>query len=77
MNKPKQLWPALIMLVLMSGCAQGGSKVMLGCPPIVNYSEEDQTRLADELKSVPGESMIWTFLRDYATEREMLRACRP
>lgn len=77
MNRSKPLWIALLLMASMSGCVMESSKVLLGCPPIVEYTKEDQMQLSRELSVIPKDAMIWRFMQDYATERDMLRACRP
>lgn len=62
---------------LLGGCATGGSEPRLRpvCPPVVEYSEEVQARVADELGLLPGGSMIVEMLSDYAVMREQARSC--
>ncbi|ARJ70406.1 hypothetical protein B0A89_12960 [Paracoccus contaminans] len=62
---------------LLSGCATVGSeqRIMALCPPVVEYSQELQTRAADELALLPERSAVAEMLSDYAVMREQARGC--
>lgn len=61
----------LIGAVCLSGCVRHVSEV---CPRIQSYSPEVQARAADELETLPADSVLPVFLGDYAVMREELRA---
>lgn len=46
------------------------------CPPVVEYSLEEQHRAAAELKSLPEGTILESWLTDYAVMRDQARACR-
>ncbi len=63
-------------MILLSGCAKGGSDADPGpCPPVVAYSRTDQTRAAAEVEALPEGAMVITMFIDYAVLREQVRAC--
>lgn len=66
----------LIAMLLLTGCATGGSNGPSSCPPVVDYSATEQTRAADELKALPESAIILRMLIDYAVLRDQARACR-
>jgi len=61
----------LIGTVYLGGCA---TVVSEACPQIRTYSPEVQARAADELEALPENSVLPTFIGDYAVMREELRA---
>jgi uncharacterized protein YceK len=67
-----------IAMSLLSGCATGISerRIATGCPPVVEYSREFQSRAADELGVLPEGSVIGKMLGDYAIMRDQARMCR-
>ena len=61
----------------LTGCATAvfepvGASV---CPPVVEYSREVQTRVADEVARLPEGALITGWLADYAVMRDQSRAC--
>lgn len=66
-----------LAMTLLSGCVTVGSDGVgpVPCPPVVEYSREDQARTAEELASLPDGSAIAEILSDYAVIREQARAC--
>ena len=69
----------LIGTSLLSGCASTVYKTQLEiyCPPIVEYSKEFNSRLVNEIESLPpGDSNIVEALSDYAALRDTIRACK-
>lgn len=46
------------------------------CPAIVPYTQDQQTKAADELDTLPPDAVLRTFMDDYKTERARLRACQ-
>ena len=60
----------------LTGCATADSDTSDGtCPPIVNYSQAEQTRVAEEIAAVPENVAIIGWLADYAVMRDQARAC--
>lgn len=74
-----RLWlvgPAIVTN-LLSGCGtvgsdSGGPAV---CPPVVEYNRAEQQRAADEVASLPQNSVITDWLIDYSVMRVQAQAC--
>lgn len=66
----------LIAMLWLSACAMAGSDTRAPCPPVVEYSDADQTRAAVEVESLPESAVIARMLGDYAVLRDQARACR-
>jgi hypothetical protein len=47
------------------------------CTAIVSYTEGEQTQVADELDTLPPQSMTRRFMTDYGVLRAKLRECKP
>lgn len=60
---------------LLTSCATVPSEGQT-CPPVVEYTPEQQTRAADELEALPAGSMLGQMILDYGVQRDVLRACR-
>lgn len=65
----------LIVMLLLTGCAMGGSDPRPTCPPIVEYTKADQARTAKEVATLPEGTAIVRLLGDYAVLRDQARAC--
>ena len=63
-------------MLWLSACATGGSDTRVPCPPVVEYTAEDQARAADEVEELPEGAVIVRMLADYAGLRDQARACR-
>ena len=63
-------------MLLLTGCAMGGSDARAPCPPIVDYTAADQAQAADEVETLPEGAAIVRMLGDYAVLRDQARACR-
>ena len=63
-------------MLWLTGCAMAGSDTRAPCPPVVDYTAEDQARAADEVEALPEGAVIVRMLSDYAVLREQARACR-
>ena len=61
----------------LTGCATAGFETggVGACPPVVEYSREDQVRAAEELALLPDGAAIVEMMGDYAVLREQSRAC--
>lgn len=66
----------LIAMLLLTGCAMGGSDTRSPCPPVVEYSAADQVRAAEEVEALPEGTAVVAMLSDYAVLRDQARACR-
>jgi hypothetical protein len=63
-------------MLLLTGCAMGGSDTRAPCPPVVDYTAADQVRAADEIEALPEGAVIVRMLSDYAVLRDQARACQ-
>ena len=65
-----------IATLFLTGCAGVGSDTPPGvCPPVVAYSQAEQSRLASEITALPEDTLIIGWLADYAVLRDQARAC--
>jgi len=46
------------------------------CPSVVEYSQAEQVRVAEEIAMLPDGARIVDWLADYAALREQVRACQ-
>jgi hypothetical protein len=46
------------------------------CPPVVAWSQDRQSRLADEVERLPKGSAVGEALREHLRLREQLRRCK-
>ena len=63
-------------MLLLTGCAMGGSDTRAPCPPVVEYTAADQARAADEVEALAEDAIVVRMLGDYAVLRDQARACR-
>lgn len=62
--------------ISLTGCAGVGSEGPLSaCPPVVEYSREEQVRVAEELAALPEGALIVGWMADYAVLRDQARRC--
>jgi len=54
----------------------GSSEAQAPCPPVVDYSQVEQARAADEVDALAEGAMIVRMLSDFAVLRDQARACR-
>ena len=66
----------LIAMLWLTGCAMVGSETRAPCPPVVEYTSDDQARAADEVGALPEAAVIVRMLSDYAVLRDQARACQ-
>lgn len=67
----------LIAMLWLSGCGMGDSdRPTSVCPPVVEYSQADLARAADEIEGLPEGAVVVAMLSDYAVLRDQARACR-
>jgi hypothetical protein len=45
------------------------------CPPVVEYSPDEQSQVANEIAELPEGGAIVEWLMDYAVLRAQVRAC--
>ena len=66
-----------LVMSLLGGCATGGSDEggYAVCPPVAEYSREEQVRAAEELALLPEGAVIVEMMADYAVMREQARGC--
>ena len=62
----------------LTGCATAGFETggVGACPPVVEYSREDQVRAAEEFAILPDGSAVVEMMGDYAVMRDSARECR-
>ena len=63
---------AAFVAALLGGCTP--APVRLICPPLVQYSPQEQAVLAAELRAHPDLKEVSVFLADYGNERAECRA---
>jgi len=62
--------------IFLTACAGAGSDTPPGtCPPVVEFSRVEQTRLAEEVAALQEGTLIPEWLADYAVLRDQARAC--
>lgn len=69
---------ALLPILFLSACAgttgsAGGSCDLI---PVVEYTQEQSNRLADEVQATASTSMIRAVFADYIALRRLVRACK-
>lgn len=63
-------------MLWLTGCAMAGSETRAPCPPIVEYTNTEQARAADEIEELTEGAVVVQMLSDYAVLRDQARACR-
>lgn len=61
-----------LSLAPLSGCVTASSN----CPALVNYTQAEQSKAADELEALPSGSVLARMIGDYGATRNEIRACR-
>lgn len=74
MSNWKRPIAATILLLSLIGCG----KTISSCPPLVDYTAEEQNQAADELEAglARGDGMLPRMIGDYSLLRDQIRACR-
>lgn len=84
MRSWKRLTSGVMLMLLLSGCAGVASS----CPPIVEYSPEEQADAANDIEflkelngiaakhDLPPPFILPRFMGDYMVLRDQIRACR-
>jgi hypothetical protein len=63
----------LFAVVALAGC----STIDAGaCPPLKEYTPEQNERLAQELETLPGDAITLDVIADYMLLRDQVRACQ-
>ncbi len=66
----------MIVTSLLSACATVSSEQATGvCPPVVEYDDGFQAKVAEQVRALPEGSEIVEMLSDYAVMREQARGC--
>lgn len=63
-----------ICLILLNACAKESFNSN-HCPPIINYSHEEQIRAAEELEKMEKKQIVGKMITDYSQLRQIIRAC--
>lgn len=65
----------VLLTMLLNACGTTGSETVYlnRCPPLAQYSAEQQARAADELEDLGTEAALMTFMKDYGLLREQCR----
>jgi hypothetical protein len=53
----------------------GSDMTLSVCPPVVEYSQAELARAADEIEGLPEGAVLTGMLADYAVLREQARYC--
>ena len=65
----------VIAMICLTGCARVGSEnSSSGCKPVVEYSRNEQSGVAEEVAALPEGALIVEWLADYAVLREQARS---
>lgn len=59
--------------LFVTGCT--APPPITACPPVVEYSREQQARAADELEALPSDAALREMMADYKRTRDQLRVC--
>ena len=66
----------MIGTLFLTACAEVASDGAPGvCPSVVNYSQAEQARVAEEVAALPHGAVIVGWMADYAVLRDQARAC--
>lgn len=69
-NETRRFALLLFLILLLTGCATGRSSVI---PALVEYPSEIQNKAAEEYRTLPDDSALKRFVRDYGLLREQIR----
>jgi len=74
----RRLAVLVIGAIWLTGCTTAGFETggVGACPPVVEYSREDQVRAAEECAILPDGSAVVEMMGDYAVMRDSARECR-
>lgn len=62
-----------ICALSIAGCTP--TPPITACPPVVEYSREQQARAAGELEALPPGAELREMMADYKRTRDQLRVC--
>lgn len=71
---PGRIGPVIAM-TLLNACGTVGSEYG-ACPPVVEYSTEEQRQAATEVEALPQGSAVVRMMADYHVLRQQARTCR-
>jgi len=65
------------MMILIASCGTGPSRVVLTnvCPHVIEYSQDEQAQVADELATLAVGARLREWMKDYKVMRDESRAC--
>ena len=67
----------VIVMIFLTACARVGFDAPASvCPPVVEYSQPEQVRVAEEIAELPDGALIVDWLADYAVLRAQVRKGR-
>ena len=72
--RPGRIGPVIAM-TLLSACGTAGSEHG-ACPPVVEYSAEEQRRAAGEVEALPQGSVVVVMMADYHILRQQTQVCQ-
>lgn len=79
-RKPSRLpwWPLLTIALPLSACSGPAASDPAGCGlvPLIEYSQDQQDRVAEEMTEAAGAAAWPSFVVDYALLRNEVRACQ-
>jgi hypothetical protein len=64
----------VLLALFLTGCAQT-TALEVYCPPMREYSRDFNSRLANEIESLPSGTAIEEALSDYVQQRDLIRRC--
>ena len=67
---------AAALLSFSLGLTACSETIVASCPPVPQYSQAFQSRLAAEITALPSDSALGEAIIDYKRLRDQLRACR-
>lgn len=64
---------AIITLLMLAGCATPDPIYIAKCPPLAEYSPQEQAKAASEIEAMPPGAVIPGFIADYGMLRKKCR----
>lgn len=64
---------AVVLVTLVAGCASAPSDPKKPCPPLSEYTDEEQAAADAELGQVPDPCTLCRFMDDYSLMRDQCR----
>ena len=64
-------------MIFLTACSKGSFDTSpSACPPVVDYTPAEQSRVAQEVAALPEGAVVPEWLADYAVLRAQVRVCR-